>query len=226
MILSLPATAKHFRYRTPFVLGVMTFGIILLIIDSIRQRGFVSAMWWGYGLSAVFVVFSLATRDKMMLRFILFALSAGFAELVADAWLVDYTNTLIYPLPEPIIWASPAYMPFSWTVVLVEVGYIGWLVTQRWGLVKASFFLCLLGALLVPMYESWAIHAGWWHYQHTEMIFKVPVYVIIAEGLLMLTMPFMLGKVQNAPVRTVILWGLAEGFVMLIACFIAYGIAG
>jgi hypothetical protein len=224
MILSLPAITSH-RFRTPFVLGVMTFGIILLIIDSIRERGFVSAMWWGYGLSALFLVFSLATRDLLLLRFLLFAVVAGFAELVADAWLVN-TNTLFYPLPEPIIWASPAYMPFSWTVVLMEVGYIGWLVSKKWGIFKASLFLCALGAMLVPLYETWAIHAGWWHYQNTPTIFKVPIYVIIAEGLLMMSVPYMLSKVEKTTLRNIILWGFAEGVAMLLACLIGYGIAG
>jgi hypothetical protein len=223
MTLSQPATNKN---RTLFVLGVMTFGIIVLIIDSIQAKGWISAAWWGYGLSAVFLAYSVITRDGMMLRFFLFCVTAGFAELIADAWLVDYTKTLIYPRPEPMLLSSPAYMPFSWTVVLMEVGYIGWLVSKKWGMLKASIFLCFLGAMLVPLYESWAIHAGWWHYINTPVIFKVPTYVIIAEGLLMITLPFMLNKVENAKPGVVILWGLAEGVVMLLACYIAYSVAG
>jgi hypothetical protein len=222
MILSLQSN----RSRTWFVLGVMTFGILLLIIDSIQQRGWISAAWWGYGLSLVFLLFGLATNDRLMLRFLVFCLTAGVAELIADAWLVQYTKTLVYPRPEPMLLSSPAYMPFSWTVVLMEVGYIGWLLSYRWNVMKASIFLFFLGAMLVPLYERWAIHAGWWHYRDTPMLFNVPQYVIVAEGLLMLTVPFMLRKVENAKPAMVLIWGLAEGVVMLVACFLAYALVG
>jgi hypothetical protein len=224
MILSLPTTSN--RQRTVFVLSVMTIGMLLLVIDSLQDKGWISAAWWGYGLSLVFLVYGLVTRDGVLLRFFLFSVTAGFAELISDAWLVEYTCTLIYPHPEPMLLDSPAYMPFSWTVVLMEVGYIGWLLSKPWGMVKSSIFLCFLGAMLVPLYESWAIHAGWWYYQHTPQIFKVPEYVIIAEGLLMISVPFLLSKVQNAKPLYVILWGLAEGVVMLIACYIAYSLVG
>lgn len=214
------------KKRTWFVLGTMAFGILLLVIDSIQKEGWISAAWWGYGLSAVFLIYALLTRDKILLLFFLFCLTAGFAELIADAWLVNYTQTLVYPRPEPMLLSSPAYMPFSWTVVLMEVGYIGWILSYRWNLVKASLFLCALGAMLVPLYETWAIGAGWWNYHNTPKVFNVPIYVIIAEGLLMITVPFMLRKSENAKPFIVILWGLAEGGVMLLASFIAYAIAG
>src|SRR5688500_10338398 len=145
------------KTRTVFVLTVMAFGILLLIVDSIQAKGWISAAWWGYGLSAVFLIYGLVMRDAIILKFFLFCVTAGFAELISDAWLVDYTKTLIYPTPEPMLLKSPAYMPFSWTVVLMEVGYIGWLLSYRWNLLKASLFVCLLGAMLVPLYETWAI---------------------------------------------------------------------
>jgi hypothetical protein len=214
------------KRRTWFVLTVMTVGIVLLIIDSIRDIGWVTAAWWGYGLSAVFLAYAALTRDTILLKFFLFCVTAGFAELVSDAWLVNFTGTLVYPIPEPMLIKSPAYMPFSWTVVLMEVGYIGWLLSYRWKMITTSIFLCLLGAMLVPLYESWAIHAGWWYYHHTFQIHNVPVYVVIAEGLLMIFLPSILRKVENAKLWMVIVWGLAEGVIMLLACIIAWGIAG
>ena len=58
------------------------------------------------------------------------------------------------------------------------------------------------------------------------MIFKVPCYVILAEGLLMITIPYMLRKVELSKPAGIVLWGLIEGVVMLVACFIAYGLVG
>lgn len=212
--------------RTWFVLTVMTIGIIALIHDSIQDRGWVSAAWWGYGLSSVFFLYAAIMRDQLMLRFCLFAVVAGFTELFADAWLVMYTKTLVYPYPEPMLWKSPAYMPFSWTVVLMEVGFIGWLVANRWGLLKASIFLCILGAMLVPLYERWAIGAKWWDYVNCPMIFRVPQYIILAEGLLMLSLPYLFKKVQHATYSMIVVWGVVEGAVMLVACLIAYAVLG
>jgi hypothetical protein len=212
--------------RTYVVLGIMAVSMIVLFIDSRLKQGWVSAAVWSYGFVTVFILYSLFTRDKILLNFLLFVVTAGFAELIADKWLVDFTQTLIYPHHEPMLLRSPAYMPFSWTVVLMEVGYIGWLLSPRWGLLKESLFLCILGALLVPLYETWAINAGWWTYQNTPKLFNVPRYVILAEGLLMLSVPFILSKVEKAKPHIIILWGLAEGIVMLIACVIAFYLLG
>src|SRR5437879_1853245 len=214
------------KERTWFVLSVMTSGILILIFDSVFDHGWVSASWWGYGLSAVFLAYATIRKDRLLIHFFVFALTAGVAELLADKWLVDFTKTLIYPHPEPMLLRSPAYMPFSWTVVLIEVGYIGWLLTQRWGLLIATIGLCILGAMLVPLYETWAIHAKWWYYINTPMIWIVPKYVILAEGLLMLSVPYLLMKTEKANTFTVILLGVAEGAVMFVACVIAYYVLG
>jgi hypothetical protein len=214
------------KKRTIFVLSVMTFGILLLAFDSIQKKGWITAEWWGYGLSATFLSYALIKKDKLLLSFFIFSLTAGFAELIADAWLVDFTKTLVYPRPEPMLLSSPFYMPFSWAVVLIEVGYIGWLVSKRWGILKASLCLCLLGAVLVPLYEKWAIASGWWYYHNTPKLFGVPKYVILAEGLLMFSLPFLLGKVERSSLLKIVFCGLVEGVVMLLACIIAFAIFG
>jgi hypothetical protein len=115
-------------------------------------------------------------------------------------------------------------MPFSWAVVLMEVGYIGWLITNRWNLMVATIALCILGSILVPLYETWAIDAGWWYYHNTPVLGLVPKYVILAEGLLMLTIPFLLKKTETARLPMIVLFGLIEGAVMFLVCIIAYHI--
>lgn len=214
------------RRRTIFVLTVMTFGIVLLIIFSILKKGWITGAIWSYGLSAVFLLYALMAKDDILKRLFIFSITAGFAELLADYWLVAYTKTLIYPQDEPILVSSPAYMPFSWTVVLMEVGYIGWLLSYRWNMLRASIFLCFLGALIVPLYENWAIHAGWWYYVNTPKVFHVPRYVIAAEGLLMLSVPLMLREAENSKRFVIVLWGLVEGVVMFVACLISFFLFG
>ena len=101
-------------------------------------------------------------RDFVLARFMVFGLVVGFAELAADAWLVDYTKTLDYSVGGgPMIWRSPLWMPFAWEVVAVQFGYIGlwlWKRYGRWGLVTIG----LLGAINIPYYEEMARRINWW----------------------------------------------------------------
>jgi hypothetical protein len=66
-------------------------GVALNIVDNCLLVGFV-----------------LVRRDALLARFLLFGLVVGFTELAADAWLVDYTNTLDYSIGGGLmIWRSP-----------------------------------------------------------------------------------------------------------------------
>ena len=48
--------------------------------------------------NCLLVGFAIVRRDALLARFLLFGLAVGFAELPADAWLVDYTLTLDYSI--------------------------------------------------------------------------------------------------------------------------------
>ena len=209
------------RARTWWVLGTMTASILVLIIDSQLGKSILTAQIWGYGFSALFLVLAFVLHDDLLKKLYLFSLLAGFAELPADHYLVSYTETLIYPSNEPMIWSSPAYMPFSWSVVLVEFGYLSWLLLRRFNAVTSGLILAVLGACLVPLYEHWAISSGWWSYQNVEMWGPVPLYIILAEGLLMIPIPFFIKKICDGNLRIVGMSALAEGLAMLLACMIA-----
>ena len=69
------------------------------------------------------VGFTIVRRDALLARFLLFGLVVGLAELLADAWLVDYTRILDYSIGGgPMIWRSPVWMPQAWEVVAVQFG--------------------------------------------------------------------------------------------------------
>ena len=213
-------------YRTPFMLGMMTLGIALLIHDSITHLGWISASRWSYGLFAMYTLYAVLTRDLTIARLLGFALVAGLAELVADAYLVDVTKTLLYPVLEPMIWDSPAYMPFSWAVVLTQIGYLGWLLLSRLSAWQVGLLLVPMSGVLIPLYENWAIHAGWWDYHLAPDWWGVPRYIYIAEALLMLPVPALLLKAMGQGGRWIPLAGLLEGLVMLLACLVAFAVAG
>ena len=139
-------------------------GVALNIIDNSLLAGFV-----------------ILRRDSVLARFIVFGLTVGFAELIADAWLVDYTKTLDYSIGGgPMIWRSPLWMPFAWEVVAVQFGYIGlwlWNRFERWGLVAIG----VLGAINIPYYEEMARRINWWVYSNCRMLSNTPYYIILGE---------------------------------------------
>jgi uncharacterized protein with NAD-binding domain and iron-sulfur cluster len=207
--------------RNKFAFSAMAFAIGALIYFSTYKGGWITASIWGYGMFAVYVLYWLITKDELFKRLIIFGFAAGVAELIADAYLVSVTNTLVYPFPEPMLWDSPAYMPFSWTIVLIQIGYIAWLIDGKLGPWKDGLLMIVFSGILIPLYENWAIHAGWWSYQNAKMIGDVPLYIYIAEGLLMFTVPFFLLRCMKRPVQYSVLYGLLQGIVMLLACIIA-----
>ncbi len=220
------ATTDLHRHRTWFMLISMGLSIGMLVFNAFVFKGWVSATLWSVGFTVLYGGYALGTRDRLTIHFWLFALLVGFAELPADAWLVNHTQTLLYPGGEPMLWQSPAYMPFAWTVVLMQVGYIGYLLVGRFGMIKAMAMTAVLGALLVPVYEFLAIHADWWSYHSAPMLGPVPVYIIIAEGLLMLSVPPLFMAGERLSLKYTPLLAIAQGLVMFLACIIAWTVAG
>ncbi len=214
------------RRRTVFMSASMGVSILCLIFNAFVFKGWLSASIWSLGFTLLYVGYALITRDRLLVHFILFAILAGFAELPTDNWLVQHTGTLFYPGTEPMLWSSPAYMPFAWAVVLMQVGYIGWLLTRRFHMIRAMLMVMVLGALIVPFYEYLAIHAEWWSYGNTRMLGPVPVYIIIAEGLLMLSVPPFFKEGERKSLTYTPLLAVLQGGVMWLSCIIAVWIAG
>jgi hypothetical protein len=213
--------------RTIFVFTVMALGILALIGCAYWWHGYVSASYWGYGFSLIFILYALIKKDKLLGRFIFFGMCAGWTELLPDHWIVAHTGTLVYPPNEPIIDSSPTYMPFSWMVVFMEIGYIGFLLSHKFSMVKTCIIVAILGSLIIPFYEYLAIDAAWWSYRDTPMIFhKVPYYIIIAEGLLMTSIPPLYRIVEKTKIQLIPLWGFLQGMIMWLCTLIAFAIIG
>lgn len=124
--------------------------------------------------NCLLIGFAFIKRDALLARFLLFGLVVGFAELPADAWLVDYTRTLDYSIGDgPMIWRSPVWMPLAWEVVSVQFGYIGLRLREQFG--KAGLLMIgLLGAINIPSYEEMARKIHWWQYRGCRMISFMP----------------------------------------------------
>jgi hypothetical protein len=147
-------------------------------------------------------------------RLLLFGLVVGLLELFTDFAGEVVARSLIYPPNEPMIWASPAYMPLSWMVTLTLIGYLAWRLSSlspqppRWA---AIILTALWGALNIPFYEEMAFHAGWWRYAAAPGLGHTPFYVMLFEGLLVAPLPWLLARLESRGWRSVALRGVALG---------------
>ena len=111
--------------------GRLRVVIATIVINVVAVSLLTFAPWsdWRTGAAlnivdnCLLVGFTIVRRDALLARFLLFGLVVGLAELLADAWLVDYTRTLDYSIGGgPMIWRSPVWMPQAWEVVAVQFG--------------------------------------------------------------------------------------------------------
>jgi len=165
-------------------------------------------------------------RDSVLARWLVIGFVAGWLEIVADAWLVARTTSLVYPAGEPMVWRSPLYMPFAWTIVLAQLGIIaGWL-GKRLSVLQASVACALLGGSMIPLYEHLAHDAGYWWYRDTPMVWNAPLYIIVAEFLLSLPLVWMYRHAQHRSRRYSAFLGVVAGLWMMPSVVIAWWLVG
>ena len=203
---------------------------ILINVVAVALLTFAPWSDWKTGLAlnlfdnALLLGFVFLHRDGLLARFMLFGLAAGFAELAADAWLVNFTHTLDYSIGGgPMLWRSPGWMPLAWEVVAVQFGYLGLRLTEHFG----NFGLVLiglLGAVNIPYYEEMARRIHWWKYGGCRMISGTPYYIIVGEFLIAVAFTLLVKKFRRNDFISAILLGIVGGAAIFIAYAIAYGI--
>jgi hypothetical protein len=213
--------------RTTLVI-LISSGVLIAwsLVSSLLQAGPISASIITYGLYLFYWFYALKFQNPLILRLVIFGTIAGILELATDHYLVSTINSLVYPGNEPMVWSSPMYMPFAWSNVLLQLSFVGVLLTQKKGVLIASIILCIAGGMYIPLYEHLAKDAEWWWYQdNVQMVFNAPVYVIVCEALISLSLPILIVYSEhNKPRRTVYL-GIIEGGWILLSAYIAFTIA-
>ncbi|WP_425390716.1 DUF6989 domain-containing protein [Ekhidna sp.] len=203
-------------------------GVLILwsLGASIFEAGPVSASIITYGLYLFYWFYALKFKNPLVLRLIVFGTVAGILELATDHYLVSTIDSLVYPGNELMVWSSPMYMPFAWSNVLLQLSFVGVLLTQKKGLLIASIILCIAGGMYIPLYEHLAKDAGWWWYhQNVTMIFNAPVYVIVCEALISLSLPILIYYSERNKLQRTVYLGIIEGIWILASAYIAFTIA-
>lgn len=206
--------------------------IATIVLNIIVVALLTFAPWsnWRTGLAlnlldnALLLGFVYLHRDGLLLRFMIFGLAAGLAELAADAWLVGFTHTLDYSIGGgPMLWRSPLWMPFAWEVVAVQFGYLGLRLQEHFG----NFGLVLigaLGALNIPYYEEMAGRIHWWKYSGCRMLSGTPYYIIIGEFFIAVALAMLVKKFRRSGFVAAVRLGAVGGGAIFIAYAIAYGL--
>lgn len=208
-----------------FMLATLIIVLAVGFISDLLKLGWKSGWVLAVGMYFIILIFAFITSDDFLKKLLVFGLTAGIVELLADAWLVQSTGTLIYAHGEPMIAFSPQYMPFAWAVILTQVGYLGWLIG---GIEKVSVTIiitAILGFAVIPLFEFWAKGAGWWYYKDTPMFLNTTPYFIAAgEALLCAILPVFFKIIIKKGVLIAVLFGILEGLWIWGSYFLFYRI--
>lgn len=215
-------------------LNLSRFKIVLftILLNIVAVIIFAHAPWsnWRTGMAlnlldnSILIAFVWTKRDSLLGHLLVFGLVLGFSELLADAWLVDYTRTLDYSIGGgPMLWRSPLWMPFAWEIVAVQFAVLGeWLVEKfkNVGFVLAG----LAGAINIPFYEEMALPAKWWAYHHCRMIFHTPYYIILGEFLIVICIVVLGRRVKSLRWENTLIAGVLGGLSIFVCYTLAFRI--
>ncbi|MFQ5712909.1 MAG: hypothetical protein ACE5GU_02650 [Candidatus Scalinduaceae bacterium] len=174
----------------------------------------------------IFIVYAIKYKDSLVFRLMIFAVVAGWVELLADRWLIVITETLVYQPGGPFVVSSPLYMPFTWGVVLVQTAYVGWRILKSFGLVRAILVTSSLGAITIPLYECWAKGAMWWYYQNSRMWGVVPFYIIVGEFFVVGALVLLVRMFEGRPWWFAPIFGLVQGLWIWLCYIFAFTLVG
>ena len=213
--------------RASLVLGSVALSVVwvLWLRDRAWSDGH-TAVWLNDIQLALYAGYIACTRDQTITRLLVFGACFGVVELAADALCVQYTHTLDYSVAHSgLLGFSPWWMPCAWMIVAGQIGYLGMLLMRQCGDRIGVTLTALLGAVNIPFYEEMAFHAHWWRYERCRMIGHTPVYIIVAELLIGLTLgPLARVAVQGPGWLGAAAAGLIGGVGTIFAGLFGYGL--
>lgn len=175
---------------------------------------------YAYNVGLYLVGGVVAALDRTVRQIFFVGTVAGIVELGVDAFLVDVTGTLQYPMPAfpelLMLVSSPAYMPLAWAILITQVGYLSHRVYETYGQTIAAIVPASVAVALLSVYESGAGPAGIWEYVDAPFGFvgNAPVYILVAEAAMFVALPSFLRW------RSSLAAGVGFGFCITL-CYVA-----
>lgn len=214
--------------RTFVVWRTVLIALVVQFLAALTSAGWIAATLLTGLILGMFLAHIVRYRDPLLARILVFGLVVGFGELPADHFGVVVTRTLVYSSGGPQIWVSPAYMPFSWVVLMTQLGVLALVCAPRFGRARTCALLAVAGGLNIPVHEFLAKYADLWHYENTPLVLGVvPHYVIFAEAILGFVMPLLLMRLSaTTRWRAVVGLGAAQALCIYIAGRVAFALVG
>ncbi len=209
-----------------FIIATLFITIAVAALSARFKLTWRSGFVLAFGVYGLLAWFAVAQKDTFLKRLLIFGITAGFTELLADCWLVKGTGTLVYTEGEPMIACSPLYMPFAWAVILVQIGYLGWLISNKEKMWIQILTSAIIGLAVIPLFEHWAKNAGWWYYRNCNMVGNTPWYIILGEGIICSILPVFFKRMNGKNYAFQLLPGFIEGVWIWLAYFVALAITG
>lgn len=164
------------------LLTVVAFYANFLVVQSTALTS--AAAVGSYGLAL-----ALASRYEPLRHLVAVGTVAGLVELAGDAFLVAVADSLVYPATHPMLWASPAYMPLAWAVLVAFIGYLALRLHAVAGLAAAVVGPAVFAFVSEAGFESFASHGGGWTYvaAPAAWVGNAPLFVLVAEAAMFAT---------------------------------------
>jgi len=214
------------KKEVKFVITTLIITVAVAAISAHFKLTWRSGFALAFGMYGILTWFANKQKDDFLKRLLVFGLIAGIVELLADCWLVQHTGTLVYATGEPMIACSPLYMPLAWAVILIQIGYLGWLISSKEKMWVSMIASTIIGFAVIPLFEHWAKNAGWWYYQNCKMIGNTPWYIILGEGLICSFLPLFFTYIHRKNYAYQVLLGIIEGLWIWLSYFIVFSITG
>jgi hypothetical protein len=222
-----PWAPRAFTALDGAMLGALALTIAANIIAATLHAGWVTATLADVVVGGYLGALSLRAAWRTVLaRLALFGLVAGVLELATDAAGERVVHSLIYPVGGPFIWDSPLYMPFSWMLMLLQIGYLAWRLSALvapWGAVTLT---ALFAGVYLPFSEELAYPAGWWRYAAAPGLGHTPFYVLLFEALVGASLSLLLVSLERWRWRDTIWRGVVAGAWMPAAALASWLLIG
>lgn len=216
------ATLRPVRARVIAVALLFTLAAMLLFIlraDSNWRTACVLFL----GKDFIYVVYAIRYRDRWVQRLLLFLAILTAFNFFEDWLLVSWLRVTHYDLPEshpPTLWHTPIFGLIAWPAMTMELAIFGaWLVGRwRWlGILSC----CVLGILMIPVYDELALHLHWWRYESGRLFMHTPYFVIMAESLLAGAIGWAAFALQHKE-RSPRVLGVIIGLYLLVATYLSH----
>ena len=220
------ALLEQKRLRTVLITVLLSVVTVMILRDRLWSDGR-TALALNCVSVGVFLWHIAVYKDRVLARLLLFGLGLGVVELIADALCVRFTQTLDYTVAHsPMLGLSPFWMPTAWMVVAAQIGYLGHRLIGKLGTGRGMALTALLGAVNIPFYEEMAYHAHWWQYRNCRMLGHTPLYIVVAEMVIGLTLGPLAIRAMHADAtwRNALVAGIIGGLSTIWGGLIGYGL--